>query len=717
MQKNVIFCIFYALSFFRLHHLPGCCSGQCVRIPPPSTLDWSGPLDYIRDAFNYACGESSGYNLSGADCMVVLRFLVVNFAAGGRQFTFSVPLSGLERPVTPWLKAPPLSADTSKHRPSTPNTCVSNVLSHPPLEGQYIETVNIRIPELLQEDQTESTNLIDDQKTFRVDEKKLKDVCREIGAEHHYSSVVQKAKEIANGGSEHVLEVRIDHVIRLPVYVDGSLHQLTLRPSENPFVVAKRFCDKFTFSEKDCDALTTEALNLFAVSLQSRILKCKGVSVHFGHETNSMFTRDPLSFHLWSLPSTWASDQIGFGGEGLEILHPSTGSIFFIEGDNDVFNGIKVKLQSKADSVPVLKIVRIAINNHPLYLHDCTLNSSLVDMDLSFLKIGTWLLQAQVGLYQVFNARTREFTIVWGPVTESVFEITPSVLYHPDLQRTVAAGVEEQEQVRAGLVTHATQQGEKNRPIQVIHVSSIGGLDGQSRVLVNAALNYDPEMVKVTFMTTKKTVPPADILKQLDEKDIDYLYIPLVIPRDIYHGIFNSSLDPFIQMVSSAKSVFDIENEQVREIIDDMVAMMRGADIVTFTNIAARIAEDTILAQAARLAHVPIILCDPGNIERQQLPTVHGVTGLIVPSYRAKQHWKLMGVKLPIHVVWPGAAVDSRYLESAVKRKEVISIVWTGRLHGNKSPGIFVHAAAALAKLLGDRINFLFLAKVFFVPP
>ena len=86
-----------------------------------------------------------------------------------------------------------------------------------------------------------------------------------------------------------------------------------------------------------------------------------------------------------------------------------------------------------------------------------------------------------------------------------------------------------------------------------------------------------------------------------------------------------------------------------------MVATLRGFDILTFTNIQARKIEDSIVANLARIAKVPIRICDPGNLQRA-LPALDAVTHLVVPSYRARKHWKDMGVTIPIKVVWPGAA-------------------------------------------------------------
>ena len=705
MQKTVACCLFTTLFLFVG---VGLASRVVLNIPPPVQA-WGGPINYIKEAVEYACDPTSGHNLSEADCLSVLRFLIVNYGAGSRQFTFSVPLTlgGQEQPVTPWLRGAPLKAGTANTGQSTPNTCVSNVLLNPPSPKEYVETTSFIIPELLQEvGRTSPSYPIDNQQAFVVDETRLKNVCRELGADHHFPAVLQKAKDLAAGGTETVLELQIDHVIRLPVYVDSSLHNLIISPRENPFVACNLFCDRFAFSDEDCSTLTTEALASFAISLQSRIMKCKGVSVLYSDEHS---TRSPLSFHLWSSPAHWEGDRAAVAGDSVEILYPLTGSILHIKGDDDVFNGIRVKLHSPLDNAPVFAIVRLALNHHPLYLHDCTVNSSLLDVNLSFLKIGTWNVQAQIGVYQQTMANSGDGTVIWGPVTESIFDIAPSFIYHPDLQNLAASGAREQNQAGQGLGAPL------RKPIQVIHITSVGGLDGQSRVLVSAALNMDPRKVKVTFVTTKKNSPPPDIMEHLDSKDIDYLHVPIVIPSNIYNGVFDSSLAPFIKMLETARSIFDLRKD-VQGIINEMVATLRGADIVTFTNIAPRVAEDTILAHAARLANVPIILCDPGNIEKRDVPTVHGVSGLLVPSYRAKRHWQDMGVRLPIHVVWPGADEHHEIPQRIVSGEKVVSIVWTGRVHANKSPGLFVQAAAAIAKRWGERIRFFVLGDGFLRP-
>ena len=49
-----------------------------------------------------------------------------------------------------------------------------------------------------------------------------------------------------------------------------------------------------------------------------------------------------------------------------------------------------------------------------------------------------------------------------------------------------------------------------------------------------------------------------------------------------------------------------------------MVGMLRGFDIMQITNIKIRQIEDSIVSHLARIANVPIRICDPGNLHENK---------------------------------------------------------------------------------------------------
>ena len=155
-----------------------------------------------------------------------------------------------------------------------------------------------------------------------------------------------------------------------------------------------------------------------------------------------------------------------------------------------------------------------------------------------------------------------------------------------------------------------------------------------------------------------------------------------------------------------------------------MVSSLRNVDIVHFTNVARSRSNDRVISVAAMLARVPHVLCDPGNLDGG-IPTLLGVTGLVVPSNVARAHWEralaLKTEKHPdgkmkkerlstegvqrkrmttayavsIHVVQPGATSLSNP-NPKVRNERRTLVCYVGRLDRIKTPSLFVQMAAKM---------------------
>ena len=102
------------------------------------------------------------------------------------------------------------------------------------------------------------------------------------------------------------------------------------------------------------------------------------------------------------------------------------------------------------------------------------------------------------------------------------------------------------------------------------------------------------------------------------------------------------------------------------------------------------------MVEAARLAGVPHILCEPSNLWWGSLPTGADGTAsaLVVPSYFAGRFWRERGASTVAAVVPPGfEAGPILRQETNVSR---VRFGFVGRLAPQKSPGLFIRAAAAV---------------------
>eukprot|EP00940_MAST-03C_sp_MAST-3C-sp2_P002195 g2195.t1 len=124
-------------------------------------------------------------------------------------------------------------------------------------------------------------------------------------------------------------------------------------------------------------------------------------------------------------------------------------------------------------------------------------------------------------------------------------------------------------------------------------------------------------------------------------------------------------------------------------------------DILGFTHVPESDVTNRFIVQAARLAKVRHILCEPGKWARSSIYARRGVTGIVAPSAAACANWMapLVGPFVPkCHVIPPGvdfASSMSQASREPLSESEIV-IAWIGRLAPIKGPGLFVRVASHL---------------------
>lgn len=420
----------------------------------------------------------------------------------------------------------------------------------------------------------------------------------------------------------------------LPITMNDKPEQISLSLMKNPFQVTDEFCTKFQLLRNDCLTLQRNVLNLYAHSIANHVLgKCKSIfqlknvnSYQLGDLTDVW----KLQAYLW-IPSTeWQHEvlQSNYATKNVNIMNPTSNSIFTINSENGhkiLRNVIHLKLSYGIDGIPerdkthgndnetgkTPDHIRISLDNSPVYFHDHIVDVNLVNVQFSLLTIGTHELMVQLG---TFDAGSK--TVLWLLPVQVVFDVVPSHIYHP----TRNAMIHDFNVPSMDTYPHSksTNDGVSmnniRRPLKIAYITDIGGLDGQSRVMISTALNLNKSQFHVTFLSTKETKPPQEILVKLLKQDIHYLNIPVKIKSNLFWNIFKGSMQPLLDIVSTIKSLDEVVDEDVRNAIGLMVSVLRGFDILTFTNIHARRIEDSIISHLARIAQVPIRICDPGKL-------------------------------------------------------------------------------------------------------
>ena len=236
------------------------------------------------------------------------------------------------------------------------------------------------------------------------------------------------------------------------------------------------------------------------------------------------------------------------------------------------------------------------------------------------------------------------------------------------------------------------------RRIRITHVTVLGSIpNGQTRVLMDAALSMDRRYFDVLFVTTLLPDWQSDTIKELSNAGVGVLHVRLTIPKGVIEKYGNS-----VSMLQELGRQYEQSGRiqpDLYSVVKPLVSALRGSDIMTFTHIASSVEKDKLITVAAGLAGVKHRLCDPGNLVKSQ-PILLGITGLLVPSFVAKEHWeqvidRVNHQRIPIHVVQPGASrpMTSCIATQVEAKGNSITVAYIGRLDQVKNPSIFLRVA------------------------
>jgi len=258
---------------------------------------------------------------------------------------------------------------------------------------------------------------------------------------------------------------------------------------------------------------------------------------------------------------------------------------------------------------------------------------------------------------------------------------------------------------RGDELSHAACLDRRERPIRVVLAGQLQ-LGGQSMLALEQARRLP--LIKtwsgrrafsldfafaIPPQPNRTTGPLEPLLKALDVPVHKfYTQIPGHLVREWGRGNTTNRLS---SILAAARHLDDLA-EDVRGIIQPFVDVVKGADIFSFTNHENHRHDDRTMVEAARLAGVPHILCEPSNLWWGSLPTGADGTAsaLVVPSHFAGRFWRERGALTQAAVVPPGfEAGPILRQETNVSR---VRFGFVGRLAPQKSPGLFIRAAAAV---------------------
>jgi glycosyltransferase involved in cell wall biosynthesis len=312
---------------------------------------------------------------------------------------------------------------------------------------------------------------------------------------------------------------------------------------------------------------------------------------------------------------------------------------------------------------------------------------------------------------------TNDSTLIWGKPTYSTFDVLPKSMvqpWTPILQWPTF-----------------TLSSQPRRRLRLTHVTQFNAIDGQSHVLLRTAMGMPAEEFDILFVSSEPFAPNSTSVSNLLRHNIGVVHAPVVVDEHLVHQYFNDNnnyeqaIDTLVQELEHAitalldsssalgKPQQSCENlpPSLWKLIGPLTHSLAGSDIVTFTNIASLTAQDAIIGLAAKCAGVPVVVCDPGNLNHA-LPTLKGVTALVVPSHVAAAHWQRMFdrhrvVNIPIKVAQPGASV-AVLQSSNTKESNTFVIAFIGRLAQTKNPSVFVRVAKEILNkgYQGKKIQF-----------
>ena len=433
------------------------------------------------------------------------------------------------------------------------------------------------------------------------------------------------------------------------VLVDNVRHQLDIQHQSSLFKTTSNFCNETSLSFKDCQVLTNRFISRFAQDIQ------------------------------------------------LDFLEPPKHlSILLINADVHAIR-ISTLIKNSNLSINGHHVVRVKINNNR-WITALPDQNKITAFDVqtrtSHGVVGETALDVEVGWIN-----NNDPIPIWFSFTKKhlSFTMIPSILPSPPMQAKMMLPVSE---------IWKSKPTTKKRVVSFV-TSFTGGFNGQTNVLISVALGlFQTKRYEIRFVTTSPVNVSNVNVQRLQQIGIDVTHAPISVTRSLYNSL-NQSTDLVVEYLCEKVDLYKETSSDPRlnKLVLPLVNALHGSDVVHFTNVERSKTNDKIIGAAALLSGVQHVLVDPGNLNSNP-PTLYGVTGLIVPSYVAKEHWKqFSSINLPIHVVQPGAVLSIKSKESTRSivhnRKRNVDktiIAFVGRLDRIKTPSLFLHVAWNLLK-------------------
>lgn len=262
-----------------------------------------------------------------------------------------------------------------------------------------------------------------------------------------------------------------------------------------------------------------------------------------------------------------------------------------------------------------------------------------------------------------------------------------------------------------------------HRPLHVVLVGSLS-LGGQAMLALEQArrlpklrLMDGRQAFRLTYATSAQegSSRPEPLRKLLEDLGVSVVRYAASIPHELFTN--SSEFEPiesFANRIGEYLARYESRGSLpplLEAVAGDLIDIFNSADVVSFTNHETYVSADQFIVECARLSQVSHLLNEPSNLWWGDLPAgsqnTSKLAGLILPSEFAAQFWAKRGVKVPLYVINPGVDMIECDRGNCASHAEsvpafgdgVIRVGYVGRLAPQKSPGIFVRAAAIIAAM------------------
>jgi glycosyltransferase involved in cell wall biosynthesis len=232
------------------------------------------------------------------------------------------------------------------------------------------------------------------------------------------------------------------------------------------------------------------------------------------------------------------------------------------------------------------------------------------------------------------------------------------------------------------------------KPIHVALVASLSN-DGQNHLMLQQLRGLSlSSKFRVTIMYSKHLQPqPRPLLPYLEEFRSFVNIETYDISADSNFVESVGGIEKLTVMLERANDLKELSSKAL-EPLESMMKLFRdNVDIVSFVHVPENDVVNRFIVQAARLAGVKHILCEPGKWAKSEIWNRRGVTGIIAPSRVACVWWNDSNHVPPCWPISPGVAFVKKNVKKKSNEREKIIIAWIARIAPIKTPGLFVRFA------------------------